>query len=365
VPLAVQPGVRAITGVEGSQTGWNRSSAVPASSTVAPLGQRGETMERDPVELHIDVTEAAELDEQTTLAMSLILPPVRERSSRILLFCLPGGTRRREVWNMTVPGRSNYSFAEFASNKGCVVCTFDLLATGESSRPSDTSFPTELVARTSAALVRIVSDRLRTGTLVEGMDPYEPTLTVGIGHSLGGFFTIRQQALFSSFDAVVILSYSTLFPMVLYGRVDQSVYVGLTSEDQVVEQARSSQGDPYAADTSDHGRARRMNYLDDVPADVIAAHESLKTNTPGYSWAASFVPDIVATDAASIDVPVFLGFAERDISRDPRMEVASYRGACDVTLHLLEGSAHATTCATTREQQWDRILRWVLSLARD
>ncbi|MGO8859509.1 MAG: alpha/beta fold hydrolase [Acidimicrobiales bacterium] len=322
-------------------------------------------MERDPIELQIDVTEAAGLGERTTLAMSLFLPVADSDSSPILLFCIPGGTRRRESWNMMVPGRKGYSFAEFASNKGCVVCAFDVLGTGDSSRPSDPGFPTELVARANAALVRNVSERLRDGALVSGIEPCEPSLTAAIGHSMGGFYAIRQQALFSSYDAVAILGYSTLFPQLLYGRTDQTLFVGLTSEDQVVEQGRSSGMDPYATNASDQDKARRMNYLEDVPDDVIAAHEALKTNSPGYSSAATLIPGIVAADAAAIDVPVFLGFAERDTSRDPLMEVGSYPGAKDVTLHLLEGSAHATSCATTRQMQWDRILRWLFSLARD
>ncbi len=317
----------------------------------------------EPVELQIDVTEAAGLGERTTLAMSLFLPSVNDDSSPILLFCLPGGTRRRGSWDMTVPGRDGYSFAEFASTKGCVVCAFDLLGTGDSSRPSDPGFPTELVARTNDALVRSVSERLRSGTLGSEIEPREPSLIAAIGHSMGGFYAIRQQALFSSYDAVAILGYSTLFPQLLYGRADQTLFVGLTSEEQVVEQGRSSGLDPYATNASDQDKARRMNYLDDVPDDVIAAHEALKTNTPGYSSAATLIPGIVAHDAAAIAVPVFLGFAERDTSRDPLMEVSSYPGANDVTLHVLEGSAHATSCATTRQNQWDRILGWLLSLA--
>ena len=88
---------------------------------------------------------------------------------------------------MTVPGRNGYSFAEFASNKGCVVCAFDVLGTGDSSRPSDPGFPTELVARTNDALVRNVSERLGDGTLVSGIEPCQPWLTAAIGHSMGGF----------------------------------------------------------------------------------------------------------------------------------------------------------------------------------
>jgi len=319
----------------------------------------------DPIELQVDVTEAAGLGEQMTLAMSLFLPDADIASFPILLFCIPGGTRRRESWNMTVPGRNGYSFAEFASNKHCVVCAFDVLGTGDSSRPSDPGFPTELVARTNDALVRNVSERLGDGTLVSGIEPWEPLLTGAIGHSMGAFYLIRQQALFSSYGVVAILGYSTLFPQLLYGRADQTLFIGLTSEVQLVEQGRSSGMDPYATSTSDQDKARRMNYLGDVPDDVIAAHEALKTNAPGYSSAATLIPGIVTADAAAIDVPVFLGFAERDTSRDPLMEVSSYPGAKDVTLHVLEGSAHATSCATTRQKQWDRILRWLFSLARE
>jgi pimeloyl-ACP methyl ester carboxylesterase len=322
-------------------------------------------VDRNSIDLQIDVTEAASLGEPTVLAMSLFLPVANGNRAPIVLFCIPGGTRRRQSWHMTVPGRSGYSFAEFAASRGCVVCAFDVLGTGDSSRPSDPGFATELVARTSAALVRQVSERLRDGTLDPRLEPCDPSLTAAIGHSMGGFYAIRQQALFSSYGAVAILGYSTLFPQLLYGRGDQSLLAGLTREDQVVEQGRASGVDPYAIRAGDRERARLMNYLPDVPGDVIEAHEALKTNTPGYSSAATLIPGIVAADAAAISVPVFLGFAERDTSRDPLLEVSSYPGAKDVTFHLLPGSAHATSCATTRQQQWDRILRWLSSLVPD
>jgi alpha-beta hydrolase superfamily lysophospholipase len=319
-------------------------------------------MERDPVELQIDVTDAAGLAERLTLAASVFLPEARDSSPAILVFCIPGATRTRAVWNMTVPGRGGYSFAEFASDRGFVVCTFDVLATGESSRPSDPGFSTDLVARTSAALVEDVTARLRDGALEGEREPWQPALIAAIGHSMGGFFAIRQQALFSSYDALAVLGYSTLFPMLLYGRGDQSLFFGLTDEDQAIALGRASGIDPYATNPADHDRARRMNYLDDVPADVIAAHEAVKTNAPGYSAAATLIPGIVARDAGAIHVPVFLGFAERDTSRDPWMEVASYRGSRDLTVHVLAGSAHATSCSATRQEQWDRILAWLLSV---
>ena len=53
-----------------------------------------------------------------------------------VLVCLPGATYSREYWDLKIPGRSGYSFAEFATGNGYDVVTIDPLGTGESSKPT-------------------------------------------------------------------------------------------------------------------------------------------------------------------------------------------------------------------------------------
>ena len=70
-----------------------------------------------------------------------------------VLVCLPGGTYSREYWDLNVPGRGGYSFAEFATERGYSVVTVDPLGTGESSKPvSDFDFAD--IAATLAVAVR-------------------------------------------------------------------------------------------------------------------------------------------------------------------------------------------------------------------
>jgi pimeloyl-ACP methyl ester carboxylesterase len=103
----------------------------------------------------------------------------------------------------------------------------------------------------------------------------------------------------------------------------------------------------------------RIFHLDDVPAPVVEADLAASGQRVGAVTCVPMVQQAFAEDAAKIDVPVFLGFGERDISPDPWQEPAGYRSSPDVTLHMLAGSAHCHNYAATRMRQWDRIAAWL------
>lgn len=69
--------------------------------------------------------------------------------------------------------------------------------------------------------------------------------------------------------------------------------------------------------------------------------------------------NVVAKDAARIEVPVFICMGERDVSPDPHAEVANYKCSRDIMLHILPRSGHCHNFASTRHQLWNRMHRWV------
>ena len=62
------------------------------------------------------------------------------------------------------------------------------------------------------------------------------------------------------------------------------------------------------------------------------------------------------------DVPLFLGFGDRDLTDDYVGSLARYRSATDATLFVLGDSAHCHNQAVTRTLLWDRIIRWISSI---
>jgi pimeloyl-ACP methyl ester carboxylesterase len=292
-------------------------------------------------ELRVDVTAAAALDEELTLAASAFAPRSGSWNGRVL-FCAPGGTYTRAYWDLRFPGHEGYSFAEYAVARGFSVVTFDHLGVGESSKPADGwALSTEVVARANDWLVRHVLAQFD-----------ERPIAIGIGHSMGGMLAVRQQGTCASYDAVAVLGFTTLYPMQI--PFDQEPLLGLREQDLVAD--RASLGDPYP--TFAREPMHELFHLPDVPPDIVALDDAAATNGPGLAGPACIVPGIIAEDAARIGVPLFLGFAERDTSRDPRLEPASYPACSDITLHVLEGSAHCTNLGRTRAQQWQRLTAW-------
>ena len=77
----------------------------------------------------------------------------------------------------------------------------------------------------------------------------------------------------------------------------------------------------------------------------------------------SSVPGITAEAATEIEVPVFLGYGEVDVSTDPHAEPAFFSRSPDITLYLLAGSGHCHNMAATRRVLWERLLDWCDAVA--
>jgi hypothetical protein len=75
-------------------------------------------------------------------------------------------------------------------------------------------------------------------------------------------------------------------------------------------------------------------------------------------------PGFVREHAATVYVPVFLGFGGMlDVSPDPWAEAGNYRSSRDITLLVLGGSAHCHNMSSNRAVLWDRISTWAAAVA--
>lgn len=312
---------------------------------------------RIPIPVRIDVQAAPGVDPGSRQAAWVFLPDaVGDGALATVLCCAPGGTYDKRYWHLTVPGRDSYSFAEYMAARGLVVIAFDHLGVGESSRPADPfSLTADVVAAANDLLVGELVRRLRAGELAVGVPPVDVHTVVGVGHSVGGMLIVRQQARHRSYDAVAVLGWSNIGLDTHGGDEVVSPFSGLREAD--LPTLRSHLPDPTR--TGHRVGLEKLFYLDDIPPDVLAADAATESAMPGMAGYAAAIPGVVAGDAATLDVPVFLGFAERDTSPDPHAEVAHYRGSPHVSLHILAGSAHCTNLAAPRQEQWAAIRRWI------
>jgi pimeloyl-ACP methyl ester carboxylesterase len=306
--------------------------------------------------VEIDVTDAVPFAEPQRVSTWVFAP--KAPAARVpLLFCLPGGSYTKAYWHLEVPGRPDYSFAEHFAARGMLVVAVDHLGTGEST-PHERAIDLtpDVVAAANAATFMEIVDRARRGTLLPDVGPMTIGPTVGVGHSMGAMLAVFQQSAHGSFDAIAPLGYGTIGPI-----IDLGEGIPLPTSESLMAAAREGLLDGLPP--LDRETMRHHFYWDDVPRDVIAADDLTLTNAPGVCGSLSIVPFIASDHARRVACPVFIGLGEPDSTFDHHDEARAYASSSDVTLFILERSAHCHNSAGTRHVLWDRLAGWVTALA--
>ena len=73
---------------------------------------------------------------------------------------------------------------------------------------------------------------------------------------------------------------------------------------------------------------------------------------------------VVAEEASWIEVPVFLGYGERDVTRDQWEEPKYFWRSRDITLAVIPRMSHGVNSASTRVMLWQRLQHWALGVAQ-
>jgi alpha-beta hydrolase superfamily lysophospholipase len=284
------------------------------------------------VELRVDVAEAAGIPGAET-AVTAHLPGGPPRA---VVFAFPGRGYARSYYDLQLTG--GYSEAEHHLGRGVALIACDHLGVGDSTIPDLTALTMAQVAAANDATVKGALAQLGLG---------RPARLVGAGQSMGGCLLTVQQAGHRTFDAVALLGWSgiqTVLPL---------------PPDVEPPASRSAELMRYAYHWEDVPDAIA------VPDAEWAARRGAGPDTP---WRSATGPEvsrrmlergIVAAEAAAIDVPVFLGIAERDVCPDPLAEPSAYRSATDVTLFIQPRAAHMHNFAGTRALLWDRLAAWI------
>ncbi len=301
------------------------------------------------------------------LAATVVAAPSRMQTGRsALIVCVPGMTYRRAYYDMVIPGHPGYSLAELAAGRGHIVVTIDNLGTGDSSRPPGAAEVD--LARLGAAAAGATAEagaRLDAGVLVDGLPPVSPVAVIGIGHSMGGGVVVAAQANHSSFTGLAALGFTT---QALAGIYEPARNEADLTFSQRREWARAhippklwgrtwDELEPYFE--IDRSGFTDLFYDSDVPTEVIAHDTAAATVAPRQASLDIITPGLGAGYASQIDSPILLAFGSVDLSPDPRSEVQSYQRSTDITLLMLEGTAHCHNLASSRTYLWERLLSWI------
>lgn len=293
--------------------------------------------------LSLPVQTMVDFDEPIQIAATLALPGRLPDGPIDLLVCLHGGTYNRWYWDAQIDGWPDYSFVDHCVARGKTVLTLDALGMGDSSQPSrEDRLTAHVGAQAHHLALTAVLGRMDAGEWGADLAARARRIT-GIGHSMGGMLTIVQQAAWASFDQVAVLGFTN---------------IGLAMSDEV----RSAIGEQVAG--PGYGAANRTAmrgyfHAADVPEAVIAADDARTSHTPNSYGRLAIMPGGVSMEAGAIGTPVYLHFADIDVSPDPHAEPAVYRGSRHVTLTTLAGAAHCHNFASTRLQSWTMLHQWI------
>ena len=299
-----------------------------------------------PRPMRFDVSDV--IGEQASLAATYY-PAHGGAGPGAVLVCLPGGTYSREYWDLNIPGRSGYSFADFATENGYGVVTIDPLGTGESSKPVRAFDFTDIaatLARAVSALPAVTGDRAPA---------------VALAHSLGGYLAIVEQSLFSSYAGLATLGCTNQHVAPL--NLDPEFIARAATAQgraELVQQILSALPEPYFEGPREH--LQSWFHLADVPADVVAADCVTAKSVVPRVFGTAMIPGVVAEHAAQIDVPVLIGYGVVDVSPDPRAEAGLYRRSPDITTVVVADSAHCHNMASSRQRLWRRLLDWAATV---
>ena len=293
--------------------------------------------------------------------------PQRPIEPPVLLVCLPGGGMNRCFFDLVPPGNNgrrdlSFSFARQMAARGFIVALVDHLGIGESSRPKDGfALSGDVLARATHHVLGTVRTRLR---MHDGMVPAQPC-TVGVGHSMGALVTVLQQAQHRSYQAIALLGFSThglptYVPQPLHSLAHDPN--ALRAQLPQLAKRMFKEPYPYLQRTSE---SRGMFAGDRADADGVAALHLMREEPilPLPSWH-SMLPGNVAHEAASIDVPVFLGMGDRDIVGPPEQAPNAFPRSPRVELQVMPESGHSLFLFAARWTLFDALATWARSIAR-
>jgi pimeloyl-ACP methyl ester carboxylesterase len=345
---------------------------------------------QDPIELTIDVTEAAGLGMPAQVAATVHLPDGPLADPPVVCFAFPGGGYCRRYYSFDMPDSvGGGGEAGFHTDRGWIFVGVDHLGFGESTVPEGNALSYEIIARGNHAAVQAVMQNLEAGTLKPGLAPVTGATRLGIGQSMGGCFSIVMQGQLETFDGVGLLGYSgihtvvptrpgappAVWPWVLRGssldnpHIVNKAALAAAAGPQLGSEAAVSD----VAVAGEHPYQWSFHY-DDEPADVVALDMAASAGTlsPLPAWRSAttppcglymVAPGTVATEAASITVPVLVAVGERDVVPDPWMEPKAFKSSSDITVFVCPRMGHMHNFAHTRQRFWSRIHAWGTGVA--
>jgi pimeloyl-ACP methyl ester carboxylesterase len=277
----------------------------------------------------------------------------------VMLVCLPGGGTNRCFFDLQPPESQrdgSFSFARYMTARGFIVALVDHLGVGESSRPKDGYALSSDVLSQAADHVH---GAIRAQLQAHYGDAFAHPCSVGVGHSMGAMITVLQQAQHHTHQAIVLLGFSTrglpeYVPQPLHALTGDPVALRA----QLATHARHMFKEPYPR-LQPTAESRTMFASDRADARGVAALKVAGNEPllPVPSFHA-ILPGNVASEAASIDVPVFLGVGDQDIVGPPGELSRAFQRSSAVASYVMPNTGHCHFLFASRFALFEAIAAW-------
>ncbi|MEJ5975519.1 hypothetical protein WG901_02635 [Novosphingobium sp. PS1R-30] len=307
------------------------------------------------IELRVE-TGALDDGQSWTLAATVHLPDSPGSSAPVIV-AMPGGGYTRHYFDLREHG---YNQAAHHVARGMVVVALDHLRVGESDLPELEAASLAACAAANHAVLRVILERLRGGTLADDLAGIEPVAVIGVGQSMGGHIGLLMQAAHKSFDGLAVLGSSV-------------VSTRLPARDQADAVCLRGQDDPMTGLSALVGFDFQYAFhWEDVPERFVAADMAGQRGTgPLPYWRSATTPNAgggllpghLAGAAAVVTVPILIGMGERDVCQDPLRELAAFMGTSDLALFVAPRMAHMHNFAGSRELLWRRLDAFATQIA--
>jgi pimeloyl-ACP methyl ester carboxylesterase len=321
------------------------------------------------VDLTVDVSEAAGLDEPAHLALTVTLPD-DVPDEPIVCFAKPGGGYGRGYFTEDLPGPGSGAQADWHAARGWVVVAVDHLGVGDSSDHADDRLTFTTVSTAAHAAEADVLRRLADGALIDGLAPIVDPVTVGIGQSMGGALTIVQQGRHHAYDGIAVLGYSPLHTEPPTAPGLPGFVMPWIPRDVPASSGIATNGPALLAAGEEPVDLTWGFHLDDVDPAVVERDQSDfpfrhgdvppwgsgTVPMPSAIWC--LAPGSTLAEAAAVQVPVLVAVGERDVVVDPRGELRAYPSSSSVDFFQCPRMAHMHNFAGTRQLLWQRIESW-------
>lgn len=296
------------------------------------------------------------MQRSTVMAAGLVATVVEpDEANGTVVFCLPGGGMSRHYFDLDgEDSNGTLSMATHLAASGFTAISIDHPGVRDSpARRDGWELTPNYVADQDAAAVTELRHRY-TGP------------AIGVGYSTGAMLTVIAQARHRCYDALGLLGWS------------YSQRFGLPEMDAGLSDAeRAVLGDSDAIDEQ-LVRLTKQRFDNPRPPGSSAvwelliggmqiteqARNAISASTAELLAVCGLAAILRATGphVAAIDVPVFLGFGEHDITGNARATAEEFRGSPDITLFELAAAGHNHNVAPNRCQLWNRFARWASTL---